>query len=75
MLMIYRLLETFYLVSPISRIEVARNPSGIFLCQRKYTLEIISETSLLGAKLAFTLNEPTSLSKSNGLLFYLHDGY
>ncbi|PNY08247.1 pentatricopeptide repeat-containing protein mitochondrial-like [Trifolium pratense] len=31
-------------------VEVARSLSGIFLCQRKYASDIITETSLLGAK-------------------------
>lgn len=31
-------------------IMVAQSPAGIFLCQRKYSLDIISETSLLGVK-------------------------
>jgi Reverse transcriptase (RNA-dependent DNA polymerase) len=31
-------------------IEVARSRKGIFLSQQKYTLEILNETSLLGAK-------------------------
>ncbi|WKA05443.1 hypothetical protein VitviT2T_023411 [Vitis vinifera] len=35
-------------------IEGARNSDGIFLCQRKYTLDIISKAGLLGAKPAGT---------------------
>lgn len=31
-------------------VEVARSLSGLYLCQRKYTLDIISEAGLMGAK-------------------------
>lgn len=31
-------------------IEVARSPTGIYLCQRKYVLDILTETGLLAAK-------------------------
>ena len=40
-------------------IEVARNSDGIFLCQRKYTLDIISKARLLGAKPTRTLLNKT----------------
>ncbi|GAA0175726.1 hypothetical protein LIER_28844 [Lithospermum erythrorhizon] len=36
-------------------IEVAHSQEGIFLSQRKYTLDILSEAGLLGAKTAFFL--------------------
>mgnify|MGYP004717773015 FL=1 len=35
-------------------IEVARNAEGIFLCQWKYALDVISEVGLLGTKPAKT---------------------
>jgi len=30
-------------------IEVARGPKGLFMCQRKYALEIVDECNLLGS--------------------------
>lgn len=57
-------------------IEIARNPSGIYLCQRKYTLEIIYETSLIGAKPVSTLLEPNyNLAKASGPFFDKPDQY
>lgn len=48
-------------------IEVARNPTGIYLCQRKYTLDIISEAGLLGAKPAgFPIEQNHNLALAKG---------
>ncbi|GAA0167731.1 hypothetical protein LIER_22599 [Lithospermum erythrorhizon] len=47
-------------------IEVAHSQQGIFLSRRKYTLDIISETSLLGAKpAAFPLEQNHHLGSSD----------
>ena len=39
-------------------IEVARSKEGIYLLQRKYVLDILEETSLLGSKLVETPMDP-----------------
>lgn len=48
-------------------IEIARNPSGIYMCQRKYALDIITETGLLGVKPAsFPLEQHHQLARAEG---------
>ena len=50
-------------------IKVAKNSTGIFLCQRKYALDIISEAGLFGAKpVATPLEQNHHLSLAAGQL-------
>ena len=39
-------------------IEVARSKDGIFICQRKYVLDLLQETGMLGSKACDTPLEP-----------------
>ena len=59
--------EDLGLVKYFLGIEVARNDDGILLCQRKYALDIISETGLLGAKPSqFPIEQNHSLALARG---------
>ncbi|XP_020963635.1 uncharacterized protein LOC110265147 [Arachis ipaensis] len=50
-------------------VEVARSPTGIFLNQRKYALDIIIETGLLGSRpSSIPLEENHRLALANGPL-------
>jgi len=44
-------------------LEVARSKEGIFITQRKYTLDLLKETGKLGCKLASTPLEPNWKNK------------
>ena len=57
-------------------IEVARSDSGLFLCQRKYTLDIISEAGLLGAKpCGFPIEQNHRLGLADGPLMKEPEAY
>ena len=48
-------------------IDVARSLKGLFLCQRKYTLDILSEAGLLGWRPAmFPMEQPVKLTNTSG---------
>lgn len=48
-------------------LEVARNALGIYLCQRKYVLDIITEAGLLGANpVSFLLDQNHRIASASG---------
>lgn len=48
-------------------IEVARSPDGIYLCQRKYVLDILQDTFLLGAQPSgFPIEQNHTLASATG---------
>ncbi|GKV50103.1 hypothetical protein SLEP1_g56818 [Rubroshorea leprosula] len=66
-------LHTMFHIKDLSKlkyflgIEVARHPSGIFLCQRKYTLAKITEAGMLGTKpCPFPMEQKLKLTPSTG---------
>lgn len=48
-------------------IEVSRELNGLFLCQRKYALDILNDTGMLGAKpVSFPIETNHKLTKDSG---------
>ncbi|CAH9119730.1 unnamed protein product, partial [Cuscuta europaea] len=57
-------------------LEVARGRKGIFLCQRKYILDVLDETGLTGAKpVSFPMPQYHGLQSAEGPLFSEPDRY
>lgn len=57
-------------------IEVAQNNQGIYLCQRKYALDILTDASFLGTKsICFLMEQNHLLGKAKGPLLTYPDSH
>lgn len=57
-------------------VEVAQSNEGIYLCQRKYVLDILSDSNFLGAKpLSFPMEQNHNLGKVKGSLVSQPNSY
>ncbi|XP_040996193.1 uncharacterized mitochondrial protein AtMg00810-like [Juglans microcarpa x Juglans regia] len=51
-------------------LEMSRSKAGIFLCQRKYTLDILQDTGTIGAKpIAFPMETNLKLTATDSILY------